>query len=137
MAKKTAELTYEGDLRTRVVHLKSGNALVTDAPVDNHGKGEAFSPTDLLAVSMITCMVTVMGIHAEKTGLKIGEVSGWVEKIMAEHPRRVAQLNIEITFKNHRMDASEKRRIQEIGLNCPVAKSVHPDLLTQVKFIYQ
>ena len=83
LAAKTAEIFYEGDLHTTCTHLKSGTQIETDAPVDNHGKGEAFSPTDLLATSLVACMITIMGIQANKRSLKLGKVTGTVEKIMA------------------------------------------------------
>lgn len=136
MNKKTAEFTFLGELRTKVIHINSGTELTTDAPLDNNGKGEAFSPTDLLAVAMITCMVTVMGIHADKKGWRMGEVEGWVEKIMISHPRRVGGLVMEITCKGHSLSKLERIQLQNIALNCPVAKSLDPAISTQVQFKY-
>ena len=82
-------ISYQGNLRNRAEHLKSGNTLITDAPVDNHGKGEAFSPTDLLCTSLASCMVTLIGITAESKGIELGNVRAEIEKVMYSEPRRV------------------------------------------------
>ena len=132
----TAEIRYQGDLRTLSTHLQSGNAIVTDAPVDNHGRGEAFSPTDLLASSFVSCMITIMGIQAMKRGIDLGQVTGTVRKVMAENPRRVARLEVKITFEGNTLDADTRRQIEQAGLNCPVAKSLHPDIVQDVTFDY-
>ncbi|MEM7035799.1 MAG: OsmC family protein [Bacteroidota bacterium] len=133
----TANIEYQGALRTEATHLRSGNSLITDAPTDNHGKGETFSPTDLLATSLVSCMITVMGISADKKGIDLGEVSGTVKKIMADNPRRVAVLQVEIHFRNRQLSGSEKTLLENIALNCPVARSIHPDVSQQVKFVYE
>lgn len=132
----TAEIRYQGDLRTLSMHLQSGNTIVTDAPVDNHGRGEAFSPTDLLASSFVSCMITIMGIQTTKRGLDLGQVTGTVRKVMAENPRRVARLEVKITFEGNALDADTRRQIEQAGLNCPVAKSLHPDIVQDVTFSY-
>jgi putative redox protein len=132
----TAELHYQGDLRTQSTHLQSGSTIVTDAPVDNHGRGEAFSPTDLLASSFVSCMLTIMGIHAQKRGNALGDVRGTVKKIMAESPRRVARLEVQITFEGNTLDAETRRQVEQAGLHCPVAKSLHPDIVQEVTFTY-
>ena len=137
MKSATAKTVYLGDLRTASVHLKSGNEILTDAPTDNHGKGEAFSPTDLMAAAMTTCMITVMGIAAEKNDWQMGEVIASVKKIMADNPRRIAKLEIEIYFSHHHLSATEKSLLEQIAINCPVAKSMHPDVVNQVKFEYE
>jgi putative redox protein len=133
----TAAIRYQGNLRTASTHLQSGDTILTDAPVDNHGRGEAFSPTDLLASSFVSCMITIMGIQAQKRGLELGEVSGTVLKVMAESPRRVARLQVEITFEGNTLDADTRRQIEQAGLNCPVAKSLHPDIHQDVSFSYR
>jgi putative redox protein len=130
------ELEYSGELRTQMTHVKSGEQIITDAPTDNHGRGEAFSPTDLVAASLLSCMVTVMGIHAEKRGMNMGQLSGSIEKTMVEGPRRVGHLNVKISFKRHNLSAAERQILEQIGINCPVALSLHPDVLQQVQFEY-
>jgi len=132
----TVSLTYQGSLRTEAVHEKSNNVLLTDAPTDNHGKGETFSPTDLVATAMISCMVTVMGILARKRNMNMGNVSSSVEKIMVNSPRRIGGMNIIITLSNHRLSMNERHLLEQTALNCPVAKSIHPDIQTHVKFVY-
>lgn len=133
----TADFKYLGELRTESTHLRSGNSIVTDAPTDNHGKGEAFSPTDLVATSLVTCMITVMGIKAEKHGMDMGEVTGTVKKVMASEPRRVAQLNVEITIKGHRLSSNERNILEKTAITCPVSHSLHPDINQHVKFSYE
>ena len=131
----TAKIYYEGQLRTSCTHIQSGSSIVTDAPTDNHGKGEAFSPTDLLSTSLLSCMITTMGIAAKKQNIPFEKCDGDMTKVMASDPRRVTRIIVTI-----RMDASlnnEQRKIMEAAaLNCPVAKSLHPDIDQQVKFEY-
>lgn len=132
----TSTVTYEGNLRTNAIHLQSNNQIITDAPTDNHGRGEAFSPTDLLATSLASCMLTVMGIKAESMGLDLTGTTADVTKIMATEPRRVAQIDVQIKVKGV---SEEKDQIilKNTALTCPVAKSLHPDLLQniQIEFI--
>lgn len=132
----TVSLTYEGSLRTRLVHEKSGSLLQTDAPVDNHGKGEAFSPTDLVAAALISCMVTVMGILAESKGFDMGKVTGSVNKIMGENPRRITGLDLVLEFSNPHLSQKERQMLENAAMNCPVAKSIHPEIIVQVRFNY-
>lgn len=132
----TVSLRYLGGLKTHAVHEESSTELITDAPTDNHGNGETFSPTDLIASSLVSCMMTVMGIEADKSDIQMGEVSGSVEKIMAPSPRRISQLNIELHFGSHQLNEAEKLILQDKALNCPVAKSIHPDIQVNVKFKY-
>lgn len=132
----TSTVTYEGNLRTNAIHLQSNNQIITDAPTDNHGRGEAFSPTDLLATSLASCMLTVMGIKAESMGLDLTGTTANVTKIMATEPRRVAQIDVQVKVKGV---SEEKDQIilKNTALTCPVAKSLHPDLLQniQIEFI--
>ena len=132
----TSEVKYLGELRTQATHLRSGEQILTDAPTDNNGKGEAFSPTDLVATSLLSCMLTIMGIQAEKKGYKMGEVSGTVEKIMADAPRRISRINIELTFRRQDLSAMERKHLETAAMNCPVAKSISPDIQQKVKFLY-
>jgi putative redox protein len=126
---------YLGQLRCEVAHLPSGNALQTDAPVDNHGLGQTFSPTDLVATALGTCMVTVMGIKAQSMGLSMEGTSFSLEKIMGSEPRRVAEVRVRICLPES-LDAKDRKILESTGLHCPVAKSLHPDLLQSVEFVY-
>lgn len=132
----TAKVIYKGGLRTEATHLRSGDTLQTDAPVDNNGKGEAFSPTDLLATAALSCMITVMGIAAEKHDLSMGEVAGEVKKVMTAAPRRVAELHIELRISNHNLNEAEKGLLERAALSCPVTRSIHPEIMVNVKFSY-
>ena len=133
----TVTISYQGELRTSVTHTKSGDQLVTDAPTDNHGKGEAFSPTDLIAASLISCIITVMGIAANARGWEMGQVEGSVKKVMASNPRRVQALHTQVRFKNNKLDASQRESLERIGIDCPVAKSLHPAILQEIVFSYE
>jgi len=130
----TIKTKYLGGLRTQSTHLKSGNILITDAPLDNKGKGEAFSPTDLLATSLATCMLTVMGIAANNHALNIDEVDCDVTKIMAANPRRVSEIVIEFNFPKNNFDEKQKEILKEAAYSCPVAMSLSADLKKSVKF---
>ncbi len=132
----TAEVIYHQGLRTEAVHLRSGNTIRTDAPQDNQGKGEAFSPTDLLATALATCMLTVMGIFAEKKGWSIHGAKATVNKVMASHPRRVDRLSITITMPEGEFLPEARDQLEKIARNCPVAQSVHPDLQQDVTFAW-
>jgi putative redox protein len=132
----TASVIYQGHLRTEATHLRSGSQFVTDAPIDNHGKGEAFSPTDLVSVALLSCMITTMALAAQGRGWDLGHVGGEVLKVMANAPRRIAELRIEITFTGNALDAEQRKLMEEIGLNCPVAKGLHPDMVQATEFHY-
>lgn len=131
----TSTVTYQGELRTTAVHLKSNNQIITDAPTDNHGKGEAFSPTDLLATSLASCMLTIMGIKANDMGLDISESSADVTKVMAAEPRRVSEVHVSISVKGVEAD-KDKFILEKAALTCPVAKSIHPDIKQIVDFTF-
>lgn len=133
---KTIEAIYRGDLRVETTHVRSGNTMITDAPVDNHGKGESFSPTDLLAASTLTCMMTMMGIIARNRELQLGELSGSIKKIMAEGPRRVAALEVELHIAHHHLSDADKTLLENTALACPVTRSLHPDVQLTLKFSY-
>lgn len=130
----TIQTKYLGGLRTESTHLKSQNTLITDAPTDNNGKGEAFSPTDLLATSLATCMFTIMGIHADKNGLNIDGTDCSVTKIMAINPRRVSEIVIEFNFPKNNFDETQRKILEDAAYSCPVAFSLHPDLKKTVSF---
>jgi len=129
----TIETIYLGDLRTEATHVQSGTKIITDAPLDNQGKGEAFSPTDLLSASLASCMLTIMGIKARASNIDINGATCSVTKIMAADPRRVAEIVIDFKFPK---EYSEKDRqmLERAALTCPVYYSVHEDLKKTVTF---
>jgi uncharacterized OsmC-like protein len=132
----TSKIIYSGQLRTVMTHLQSGNEVITDAPTDNHGKGEAFSPTDLVATGLGSCMLTVMGIKAESLGILLDGTEVNITKHMGTAPRRMVQIDVAM-----RLPASipqEHRAVLEAtGRTCPVSKSLHPDLIQNISFQYQ
>ncbi len=128
---RTSKVTYQGDLRTTAVHLQSKNEIITDAPIDNQGKGEAFSPTDLLATSLASCMLTIIGIKARDMDIDIAGTTAEVTKIMSADPRRVSEVHIAITF-NQELDDKTQKIFYNTALTCPVAKSIHPDIIQKV-----
>jgi uncharacterized OsmC-like protein len=130
----TSTVVYNGELRTTCTHLRSGNSFETDAPVDNNGKGERFSPTDLMATSLATCMVTVMGIKAKTMGIDLDGVKIDVEKIMKAEPRRIGGINIFFHFPEALLTVDEKNRqiLKHTANTCPVQHSIHPDIDVRV-----
>ena len=124
----TITTKYLGGLRCELVHLKSQSTILTDAPIDNKGKGEAFSPTDLLSVSLASCILTTMGIVADTKGFKIDGAFCQVTKIMNPNPRKIAEIKVEITFAKNDFDDKTKQILNHIVHNCPVALSLHPDI---------
>jgi uncharacterized OsmC-like protein len=130
----TSTVEYEGELRTVCTHLRSGNNFETDAPVDNNGKGERFSPTDLMATSLATCMITVMGIKARSMGFDLNGIKIEVEKIMKADPRRVGGINLffHIPENLQNVDDKTKQILKHTGNTCPVWLSIHPDIEVNV-----
>ena len=126
----TSTVVYNGELRTTCTHLRSGNNFETDAPIDNNGKGERFSPTDLMSTSLATCMITVMGIKARSMGLDLNDVKIDVLKIMKSDPRRVGRIELTFHIPESLRDIDEKTKtiLKNTGLTCPVALSLHPDI---------
>ena len=126
----TSTVKYEGSLRTTCTHVRSGSSFETDAPVDNNGKGERFSPTDLTATSLATCMLTVMGIKAEKMDVDMTGMSAEVEKIMKQEPRRIGGINLRFHIPRELHSADDKTRqiLKHTGDTCPVRFSLHPDI---------
>lgn len=129
----TVETTYLGDLRTEATHVQSGTKIITDAPVDNQGKGEAFSPTDLLAAALASCMLTIMGITGRKHGIDIDNTQCSTTKIMAADPRRVAEIVISFRFPKEYTE-KEQKILERAALTCPVYYSLHEDLKKTVDF---
>lgn len=130
----TIETIYLGELRTEATHVFSGNKTITDAPLDNKGKAESFSPTDLLSASLGSCMVTIMGIAAREHGIDIDGTTCSITKIMASEPRRVSEIEIVLNFPKGDYTEKEKTILERAALTCPVAKSLHPDLHQNVTF---
>jgi uncharacterized OsmC-like protein len=129
----TSKITYLGDLRTKSVHLQSGTEIITDAPTDNNGKGEAFSPTDMVANSLATCMLTVMGIKARDMEVDFSGSTAEVTKVMAAEPRRISEIHI--TFQmNLEADEKTKTILERTAMTCPVFYSLHPDIKKEVAF---
>ena len=132
MSHITSEVTYEGGLRTRARHLRSGEEIVTDAPVDNHGRGRSFSPTDLAATSLASCILSVMGIVAEREGLDIAGARAEVTKVMAESPRRIATVRIALELPAGGFDPRQRKVLTRAAEACPVGRSLHPDLAQEL-----
>ena len=126
---------YKGNLRNEVTHLQSGTKILTDAPLDNHGKGESFSPTDLLASSLGCCMLTIMGISAQSYGFTLEGTKVETEKIMGTDPRRVIEIKIDFHFpEGSNFTPQQKRVIESAAKTCPVANSLHPDVKKTINF---
>jgi uncharacterized OsmC-like protein len=130
----TIETVYEGNLRTRAKHLGSGSEIITDAPIDNQGKGEAFSPTDLLSAALGSCMLTIMGIAANTHHIDMDQTRIRITKIMASNPRRVAEVQIEFDMPAKGYSDKERAILEHAARTCPVALSVHPDLIQTITF---
>lgn len=131
----TVHTRYLGDLRTEAKHLQSGNKITTDAPVDNQGRGEFFSPTDLLAASLGSCMLTIMGIASRTHGFNIDGTEVNITKVMGTAPRRVVEIIVELTFLSD-YEPKVKKILEAAAHECPVANSLHPDLKQTVIFHY-
>jgi uncharacterized OsmC-like protein len=125
---ETVRIEYIGGLRTKAKHLRSGDEFITDAPVDNQGKGEAFSPTDLLATSLGTCAITTIGIAANTHGFSIDGAEVKVTKIMISDPRRVGEVIVEMNFPPNNYTEKENEIMKRTAEHCPVNKSLHPDV---------
>lgn len=130
----TMTVTYLGALRNQATHIKSGNTLITDAPTDNKGKGEAFSPTDLLCTSLVTCMITLMGITADEKSIQLGSIDADIEKVMYSDPRRVGEIKIEFSIAQNNLTDREMKIIENAAKHCPVAKSIHPEIKQEITF---
>lgn len=130
----TIKTIYLGELRTENEHLQSGNKVITDAPTDNQGRGEFFSPTDLLATAFGSCIMTIMGIKARENGIDLKGTTVNVTKIMASEPRRVAEVIVEFNFPEKDYSKVEKQLIESVAGISPVPMSLHPDLLQTIKF---
>ena len=131
----TSTSKYSGELRTHSVHTQSGETYITDAPRDNEGKGEAFSPTDIVATSLANCMMTIMGIVSKRKGLIIEGTEAKVDKFMGTDPRRITEIKIDFYFPVN-FSEDERKLLEKSALNCPVAKSLSSDLKQNIEFHY-
>ena len=130
-----ANIVYQNNLRTETEHIASGEKIITDAPVDNNGKGEAFSPTDLVATALGSCMITIMAISAKKYDIDVTGTNASVKKIMGSDPRRISEISIDINM-NKNIEEKDRKRLERSALTCPVHRSLHPDLEKKIRFIY-
>ncbi|GAA4444970.1 OsmC family protein [Pontibacter saemangeumensis] len=133
----TIKSTYKGSLRTSAQHLSSGNTIITDAPLDNNGKGEAFSPTDLVSAALGSCMMTIMGIVANRANIDIDGMDMEITKVMAAEPRRIAEVVLNFTMPAGKTYSDkEKAMLENAARTCPVALSLHPDVKQTISFTY-
>lgn len=133
----TSTVTYIADLRTTATHLQSGSNIETDAPTDNNGKGERFSPTDLVATALASCMLTIIGIAAKTHGFCIDGTECTVTKIMASEPRRIGEIVVVMTLpKKEQYNEKEKAIIERSAYTCPVFESLHPNLKKTISFLW-
>lgn len=132
----TATIVYRGDLRTNATHNQSGTSIITDAPTDNHGKGEAFSPTDLVAAALGTCIITTMAIFGQREDLSFEGSEVMSTKVMSsDSPRRIVRIQVELAMKTNRpLTVEEVAKYERIAHTCPVARSLHPELEQMVSF---
>ncbi len=128
------ENKYIGELRTESTHLKSSNVIITDAPTDNNGKGNAFSPTDLVASALCSCMTTVMGICANKNQFDLPNSTAHITKVMSSHPRRISKIIVEINFDSNNLSKQNIEKLIAVAKGCPVAQSLSSDLVQEVRF---
>lgn len=132
----TAEIVYEGQLRTRATHLQSGNEIVTDAPTDNHGRGEAFSPTDLVATALGSCMVSIMGIVADRHQINLTGTRISIKKIMQAQPRKIAAVEVYFSLPANITDPKDRQLLENAARTCPVALSLNSDIRQDITFEY-
>ena len=129
----TSSVTYLGELRTRCEHLQSGNSFITDAPTDNQGRGEAFSPTDIVATALASCMLTIMGIKARDLNIDLTGSRAEVSKHMSADPRRISGIDIELQLPEQVTDP-DRKKLERAALACPVHQSLHPDIEKNISF---
>lgn len=132
----TSTVVYLGNLRNEATHLASNTVINTDAPVDNNGKGEAFSPTDLTATSLAACMMTILGILADRKGWDLRGMKADANKIMAANPRRIQRIEIRLQIPAATFSPEDRQIIENAAYTCPVALSLHPDIEQAIEFVY-
>lgn len=125
---------YLGQLRTQNTHSRSGQQFITDAPPDNNGRGEAFSPTDTVCAALSSCMMTLMGIYAERENIDLSGLRSEVTKHMAADPRRIIKIEIDMVWPNPKATPQQMEMLKKFAITCPVAKSLHPDIEQVVTF---
>ena len=130
----TIKSSYLGNLRTQATHVLSGNALLTDAPLDNNGKGEAFSPTDLVAAALGSCMVTIMGIVAEREALSLESLSWEITKIMQSDPRKIQEIQVNFNWSGMPISTEMSQKLKNAARTCPVALSLDPSIIQTITF---
>ncbi|MCU0442804.1 MAG: OsmC family protein [Bacteroidia bacterium] len=133
----TSELIYQGDLRTMATHVYSGYNIITDAPLDNHGKAQSFSPTDLVATALAACMITTIAIQLKNENLALEGSKLEVRKTMQSFPRKISKIEIDFWVKGKGLTDDQKASIEKIANHCPVALSLHPELIQSVNFYYE
>jgi putative redox protein len=133
---ETAATKYKGDLRTEIIHLRSGSTITTDAPVDNKGRGENFSPTDLVASALGSCIFTIMGIAAREHGFSIDGASCKITKIMTEKPRKIGEIKIDFDFTSNECTVKQQKILEYCVKTCPVALSLNESVFQNVKLIF-
>ena len=131
----TSEVEYLGGLRTKCKHLLSGTEIFTDAPLDNKGKGEAFSPTDLVATAYASCMITIMGIYCNENNVRFDFAKSSVQKIMSSNPRRIGKIVLEFDLRGNEWTALEAEKVIRAGKACPVAKTIGDNVEVEFQFI--
>lgn len=132
----TATVKYEGELRTLCTHTYSGNQIETDAPLDNKGLAQRFSPTDLVATALASCMLTIMGIKAREMNIELNGTQCDVIKTMTDGPRRISKIHIQLNIADGDYSTKDKEILQNAAVNCPVAKSIHADILQEIEFVW-
>ncbi len=132
----TSEITYNGELRTTATHIQSGEAIISDAPCDNQGKGQAFSPTDLVATALGSCMMTIMGIKARDNDLDIVGAKCSVNKIMASEPRRIGKVEVTFAMPANNFSEAQKQLLVEAAQGCPVCRSLSKEVEVGLKFLW-
>lgn len=133
----TSKIIYRGELRTEAVHQYSGTMIITDAPLDNQGKAESFSPTDLAATSLGSCMISIMGILGRRENITpIDGTTAEITKVMYSDPRRIGEIHVTLEFPKNNFSDKEKAMYEHAALTCPVAKSLHPDIKQVLQFIW-
>jgi putative redox protein len=130
----TATVTYESNLRTTCLHLQSGSVFETDAPTDNKGKGERFSPTDLIATGLGACLITTMGIKAESMNIQLDGAKVEVTNVMVSDPRRIGKIIVHATMPALNLDEKTIEILERVGRTCPVERSLHPDVELDIQF---
>jgi uncharacterized OsmC-like protein len=134
---ETAKTKYLGDLRTEIIHVRSGSVITTDAPVDNKGKGENFSPTDMVASALGSCMLTIMGISAREHNFSIDGTTCSITKLMTDNPRKIGEIIIKLDFTANSYSDKQKKILEHISKTCPVALSLHESVIQDITLLFK